>query len=249
MNIKFIPIILLLFTTTVAKAIDKTDTKKSKGKSKDYISLNIGMSVPISDFGSKDYTNDKAGFANTGVNAALVYISESLGKTPFGIALKFNFSSNPFSYSDFKIPFTNGSVNGASAGNYISYSGLIGINLKIPIDEFSIDLRLMGGLLSGALPKVNFVAVNSANAIVGTEYMKPASSNVICYSGEAGMRYRFSEKAEFTGNIGFMNAKTKYNTEFVATNSGTGQTSTQSGNIDIPYITIFASVGVIFKLN
>jgi len=92
---KTILVLLALITWLHATA-----QKKERIETNGYIGLSMGAAIPLGNFAKKDISNDKSGYAKTGVNLSLLHFGYRFGKH-FGIAAAWLGIINPVETKDF----------------------------------------------------------------------------------------------------------------------------------------------------
>lgn len=122
-----------------------------------YFGIAVGAGFPINEYVKKDFSDDKAGFANTGSNLQLNfcrYIYKDVG-----ILLRGNINTNPYdvyelakSYNT-RDTFSNISYS-VNSKNWYFVGGLAGLNYRIPLHDFGIELRALAGYQYAESPKV-----------------------------------------------------------------------------------------------
>ncbi|HVV54098.1 MAG TPA: outer membrane beta-barrel protein [Mucilaginibacter sp.] len=166
---------------------------------KSYIGLYGGLSVPRGDFASYNYDNNSAGFAKRGVTISIdgaYYFYKNLG---IGASLAFQ-DQGELKYNDTYI-LAQGYTNSFNAdyttvtavNRYHSLSFLAGPQYSFQYHKFILDLRASAGFIKvTSTPSLSIVmsGVPEQTDIID---QKSASGTVFGYSGNVGLRYKFSD--------------------------------------------------------
>jgi hypothetical protein len=112
-----------------------------------------GVSVPLGDFGLSKLTLP-AGYALTGYN---IKLGINYDITPYlGLAIQYQYIQNPFNNSkileDIRQKSTNITYNSYSSDPWKLQGMLMGLYYPMRAHKTTIDLRLMGALITGVLP-------------------------------------------------------------------------------------------------
>ncbi|HYG16470.1 MAG TPA: hypothetical protein VEC12_12005 [Bacteroidia bacterium] len=190
------------------------------------LSLNIGLSTPLADFASTDYANPASGYARMGTVGDLTY-TYLIGKY-FGVAAKFRFLVNPYSYKSIDEQLTTRYQSQGIDWQVTAYRYGMGTLLAggygcFPITgNVSIDAKLMGGYMLIRHPDVDARGWDDAQDyyFVGKK-MKDATG--FAASLEVGVKWKVSRHLAILANTDYYMARPRYE-EF--------QTST-TGNIEL----------------
>lgn len=150
-------LLLLILNLQIAQAQD------SKGS----IAILLGPSIPVGDFGSKDYDNVWAGFATTGAVFELA-VDYKLGKGNWGIAGIMRGQANGYDF----IAYENELQNRYSGVNWIVESDvwsvggiMLGAFRDFPIDKsISFKPRFLVGFPTASSPNITTTAYGFGNS-------------------------------------------------------------------------------------
>lgn len=195
-------------------AQDMPARQAEKKENKMYLALSVGPSFPLGKFGSKSINpDDGAGFANTGVNAALQY-GYLIGKN-FGIAANIGYAQYKLDEGPLKSMMVVEDPNfQVSADHWQYFSFLAGPMATVAAnDKLNFDFRLLGGLAH-----TNFPVISASSTYSGATSSENWQSAFAWQLG-TDMRYHLSSKACFFANLDYL--KTKPVTTITVTNGGT----------------------------
>jgi hypothetical protein len=195
-------------------AQDMPAGQAEKKENKMYLALSVGPSFPLGKFGSKSVNpDDGAGFAKTGVNAALQY-GYLIGKN-FGIAANIGYARYKVDEGPLKSMMVVEDPNfQVSADHWQYFSFLAGPMATVAANEkLNFDFRLMGGLAH-----TNFPVISASSSTSGASSSENWQSAFAWQLG-TDMRYHLSSKACFFANLDYL--KTKPVTTITITNGGT----------------------------
>lgn len=213
-----------------------------KGKSSDQrsvISFNIGPSLPMGDFGSKDISNDDAGAAKTGIALNLNYTYQ-LSKQ-FGLTGSLFYNTSPvdngiiedvidpddlpigIDLSDFKIH------------NWKWYGLIAGPQFSPRLsDNVGLNLRLMGGIANAASTSISYQGQTVVDEDMAATFIWQAG---------AGLHFGLGKNMFLFTNIDYQNLKPEFT---VTTDDGTGQEVSQTGKQKMCVLNLTAGFGIRF---
>jgi hypothetical protein len=193
--------------------------------------LNAGVSAPIKDFGSSSPTNDKAGYALTGLALKASAIIKPVRE--FGFVVSYLYSTNRFNTKQFDLDLTNSIPNinfSSSSTPWIARGPLGGMYLEIPLKvnrkDFSnqITLNFEGGAgyFKIISPEIITVASNYRQNVRVTSYA--SNCNSISYYFGSSMMFKLSPNfcLNFSGNYFYSEASFK-NAQISSTNGSPSQ--------------------------
>jgi len=196
-NMKNIQILVTLLFFSIA--LNTTAQEKVKS----YIGITAGPSFAVGDFsksevGSFNNWNNKAGFAKTGVSVEVEGACYFLPKIGIGGAIYYSnhggFSKEDVSklgdsYTD---AFAVNESTVSTSGNYSSINMMVGPYFSFPISKFTIDFRVMGGLLKSVATPSMIVLLEDQKDTT----FKQASSTASSFGWQVGggFRYALSDK-------------------------------------------------------
>jgi len=197
-----------------AQDVETKQAPKKEKENKMYLALSAGPSFPLGKFSSKSGNpDDGAGFANTGVNAALQY-GYLVGKH-FGFAANIGYSQYKLDEGPLKDMMIVEDPNfQLSADHWQYFSFLVGPMASVSANnKLNFDFRFLGGLAH-----TNFPVISASTSSSGAKSSENWQSAFAWQVG-ANARYSLSEKASLFANVDYL--KTKPVTEISVTNGGT----------------------------
>lgn len=229
-----------VFLFSIALFLSVTGFCQDKG----YVALSGGFSVPISDFASKDASNDGAGYALSGISGDVSF-AYKFGKN-FGLAMmlrqQFNAVDNQAVGEDIAksagVPFSNitstwWKVSGLMAGGYASF----------PVSsKMSVDFKAIAGFMAATSPEETiYFPYNGQQAWVK---LNTAKAYPFSYLVGVGYKYDLADRICFLMNFDYLGAKPEFND--VQITSSVGQTD--SNTFAMKFATINVNVGIGFRL-
>lgn len=149
-----------------------------------------GISVPVGDFGLSDFTLP-AGYAKTGYN---VKVGLSYDITSYiGFVLQYQYTQNPFNndkiLSDLRANDPDVQYNSYKSDPWKLQGVLVGVYYPFKTSKTTIDVRLLGGILSGVLPEsqLNETIPSLNNLNLNFKYIETSASN---FGFQAGFKIR-----------------------------------------------------------
>jgi hypothetical protein len=150
---------LLFFTFN----IQLVHAQNSKGT----IGILVGPSIPVGDFGSKNYDNGFAGFAVTGATFEIA-VDYKLGKGNWGVAATMRGQANSHDFMAYQNELENhyGGVNWFVESDVWTVGGImLGAFRDFPIDKsISFKPRFLVGFPSASSPNITTTAYGSGNS-------------------------------------------------------------------------------------
>lgn len=184
-----------------------------------------GISLPVGDFALSDFTLP-AGYAETGYH---VKISLNYDVTSYlGFVLQYQYTENPFNSDKFL-----SDLKGAHPDDqFISYKSdpwklqgmLLGLYYPFKTAKTTIDVRLLGGLLSGVLPEdeLNVTRPYLNNRNYNYQRSEVSASNLGFQAGIKG-RHQLYKQLILTASIDYLQTKINFeNIRVIDTNIGVG---------------------------
>jgi hypothetical protein len=186
---------IALITMAAFRAKAQDDDKHVKS----YVGFFGGLSIPMSDFKSVDYDNNKSGFAKKGVTFGLdgaYYFYKNLG---IGAAISFHDQGelNQTDADNLAAGYTasyqadQATVTTVDRYHYISF--LVGPQYSFTFGKFILDLRASGGVLKVSSTPSSQIQVVGVPEQTATFTQQKASGTVFGYSGDIGIRYKLSQ--------------------------------------------------------
>jgi len=167
-----------------------------------YISLAVGPSFTLDDFGRTDISDSTSGWAKTGVALEFTYAYRITHN--FGIQLQVNYSGNKFdnfayrdaldaAYSlDPNSPDTAFVVE--SASNWSSGGMLFGPYLRFPLSEsLSWDIRATAGFYGASSPDITIKANTTSGGKLEDYFHNGGKGYAFAYSVGTGFKYALSK--------------------------------------------------------
>ena len=174
-----------------------------------FLDLNVGPSIPLGDFSSKDANSNTSGYAIVGVKAQLglgINFYKSLG---FYISAFTDFNgTNPDNLTAKANNLYPGNNFSASSNSWNLYGGMVGLTYGIDTHKgILIDLKFTGGYLSAKSPEFSFTSSNGNFYKIDS---KSASSYTYCLS--VGSRYYIiKNELAITLAVEYMGSKPEFN--------------------------------------
>ncbi|HTA28213.1 MAG TPA: hypothetical protein VK809_10510 [Bacteroidia bacterium] len=188
-----------------------------------YIAIGRGFGVPNNSFVS---TGNAANGKVYSVSAALPGVISHCG-----LAFKFDYGSNGLNETQLQaslnsnnqasFPNINTSLAGA-VGQYTYTTLLTGVCLTYPAKHFTIDARILGGVMFAIVPNltVNYYDQTSGNN--GVYYQATTSGNAFCFDMGIGIRYAVLSKLYVMITADYLTASPSFN--YVTTGAGLSST-------------------------
>lgn len=167
---------LLVIAAVITACVSVNAQKVKQQNNKNFfVALSAGPAIPVSDFGSKNISNESAGLAKTGYNIQM-HLGYTLGKN-YGLMAEVLYAKHPVDDQVFH------NLN-ATADHWQYYGALIGPSLILPAGEkVKFDVRALAGA-----QRVNTFAVKYGNTVV----VKEDWSTAFALQFGADMRYNIS---------------------------------------------------------
>ena len=208
---KRLPVILLLIIIAQQGLSQKAD----KGS----LTLSLGPSIPLGDFGKKEFYNNKAGLAGIGQQATISY-DHKLGKT-FSLSVTFLAQRNPLNRKyvqeelgeahiigvigmytttlqpppQYAVPYSRDGNWKVDRSAWFVGSLLLGVSAEFPLKE-SGDLafftKAMIGVARASTPKLH--ATSSSDTAYVVQDQTSRSATGVSYTLKGGLKYNLSEK-------------------------------------------------------
>ncbi len=184
-----------------------TITSLAQWKAKNFIGFTSGLSSPVGDFSKADpgafnNWNNSTGFAKTGFSVGVEGAYYFLPKIGLGGSIYYSehggFSKNDAaklgdSYTD---AFGVDQSTVSTTGSYRSLNVMVGPYFSFPLKKFTIDMRVMGGLLKSISTPVMTVELEDQTEATFKQLSSPASA--FGWQVGAGFRYALTDKLGLT---------------------------------------------------
>ncbi|MGZ3750507.1 MAG: outer membrane beta-barrel protein [Mucilaginibacter sp.] len=174
-------------------------TVSVKAQVKSYVGFFGGLSTPQSDFAKTDYSNNKAGFAKTGVTFGLdgaYYFYKNLG---IGATIAFhdqgelNSTDANTLATGYTASFAADQSTVTAVDRYHYTSALLGPQYSFTYGKFIFDLRASAGILKVSSTPSTQIALVGVIDQTKTFSQQSASATVLGYGGNLGIRYKLSD--------------------------------------------------------
>jgi hypothetical protein len=173
--------------------------KAQESPVKSYVGFFGGLSIPLGDFRSTNYDNNKAGFANTGVVFGLdgaYYFHKNFG---IGGTIAFHdqgeIKSNDANIlaAGYTSSFSADQTTLTAVDRYHYWSALLGPQYSFTYGKFIIDLRVSAGILKVTSTPSTQMQLSGVISQTGIFSQQSASATVFGYGGNVGIRYKLSD--------------------------------------------------------
>ena len=189
----------ILTTALIILVSFKTKAQDTKEYVKSYISFLGGQSLPVSNFGQSNYSNNSAGFAKKGTVFGLegaYYFYKNLG---FVATLSYvdqgELSQNDVqNLSDgYNASFNKLYTNVTAVNRYNSLNLLGGPQYSFVYHKFTLDLRATAGIIkSYSTPSIQ-IQYTEGNSTLVTFSQNSSKGDAFAYGGGAGLRFSLGE--------------------------------------------------------
>ena len=154
---------LILSLITLGCQMNMAFSQEQKGT----VGILIGPSIPVGDFGSKDYDNVFAGYALTGATFEIA-VDYKLGKSNWGVAAAMRGQANSHDFIGYENELENryGGVNWIVESDVWTLGGImLGAFRDFPIDKsISFKPRFLVGFPSASSPNITTTAYGFGNS-------------------------------------------------------------------------------------
>lgn len=206
--------ILFFATCTINAQETPLVNNKSKKFNPEFLKIGnlgflAGVSLPVLDFASTDLSIPSAGFAKTGYVTKLTFGYEPVSYLGFKLSYThmqhaFNVTpeyTNAISASMARV-FRSSELSNLKVNNYILSGMMGGLYYPLHMQNTSIDVTIMGGLLTATLPETRFnLLINDTlNAIVVGESV----ANNFAISGGVHYRQKIYKALLFQAALDFL---------------------------------------------
>nr|WP_276898445.1 outer membrane beta-barrel protein [Pedobacter kyonggii] len=207
------------------------------------IGLNIGASIPINDYASKNPENLIAGLAKTGLSISLNYDLQLIKN--FGITAMVRMENNSFDANSLASTYNKniGSNWMVTADEWKSLNFLFGAFYSLPVKEtIQINFKGMIGANSLKQPAIFSTATYQGNSY----YIDKSEKRGLGFSYllGAGAKIKLSEEIVIQTGLDYCAAKPEFKDVVYSTNLGT--TTPQTGNTKFTTVNITAGIGYNF---
>lgn len=167
------------------------------------ISLSIGPSFSVGEFGSKSITNKNSGNADKGINLYFYYCYNVTRNLSVGTKIFYNSNKNNTEAVISDLNYSTGTTWTTNDSKWTSQGYMIGVTAHVPrTRKFIIDFRFYCGYLFLNSPE--YALTNSINSI---SYDK-AKGKSLGYSIGTGVSYFINKKWDILLNIDYISTNT-----------------------------------------
>jgi hypothetical protein len=211
---------------------------------KGFLSLSVGPSLPLGDYGSVNMNNDKAAFATTGHNIDLGYAT-TLGKN-IGIAVMYRYQANPFDEEAFETILDDIDPSykwTMDCEDWTSASLMLGLYGSFPIDSshVSFEMKAMFGYYSSTYPGYKLSAFYNGD----TYWIRQdnQSAGTLGYLIGAGFKFNVGERVCILLNADYSAADLEFERVTATSNIGLSGTGTIDQKIQTFNVTLGVGLG------
>jgi Outer membrane protein beta-barrel domain len=202
-------ILILVTAMLVGIALTAQENKVQK-EPKSYLVLGIGPSFPVSDFASANEENEKAGFAETGLNIDLTYGYKFMPYLSLEASALFNFNG-----IDKKI--LQGETS-ATVDHFQVISFLVGPAFSNPLsDNVDFGFRIRGGYASVNSPKLKY----AGETLVTEDW-----AGDLIWGGGFNMKFNAGKKTFIAFDVDYLQTKPEFKIEALGESISAKQTVT-----------------------
>jgi hypothetical protein len=181
------------------------------------ILFSFGPTKASGELGETNYRNGQSGFVEVGFSGSVSYLSPSFGG--FGFIVRGLGIVNPVDKGMLRVALEDQlldgssnitSISNAEMGAWSHLGGLGGVNLSLPADRLTFEVRALGGILKHSRPDLSFdyTAVSeNAQPFSGRLSVVGNSATALALQFEAGFRYKFSTGAALGVTAGYLSSK------------------------------------------
>ena len=234
-------VLITLFSLNV-KAQDDNPQAKS------YLGLLGGLSVPVSNFGQSNYSNNSAGFAKKGGTLGLdagIYLHKN-----FGIGITFSYQDQgELNAADvqnlangYNTSFVKNETNVTAVNRYQNVNLMAGPQYSFLYKRFTLDIRASAGIVKSiSTPSLGVVFNNTSNS---STYLNQLSSggNALAYGGSAGLRFSLGDSWDIGLKCNYINSD-----GIKIENSGPTYTGVGRYQTKLPITEIQTTLGISLK--
>jgi opacity protein-like surface antigen len=205
-NFTILSAILITLFSLTAKAQD------DKPEARSYMAFFGGLSVPLGDYASTNYSNNNSGFAKKGETYGLdfgIYLHKNWG---IGITLSYQDqgeldSLNAQSLANgYNSSFFKDQTSVTSVGRHTNLTFMAGPQYSFLYKSFTFDLRAQAGIIkSFTTPSTTIVFDYSSNS--GQTYEQESSGALsFAYGAMFGVRYNLSDSWDVGLKVNYINS-------------------------------------------
>jgi opacity protein-like surface antigen len=183
-------------------------------KSPSFIGITGGYAHIGGNLTKTEYSNNASGFAspaglNLGIEGAY-YFHKNVGIGGVFSNSSFYSKGKQALADGYKEDFDVDSTTVTDKGKYSTYNFLIGPYCSFPMKKFTIDTRIVVGLVSAKTPEFKVELEDQANA---TFYQKSSRANAFGFQAGAGIRYSIVKNLCVKFNVDYFYSKPDFKIE------------------------------------
>ncbi len=226
-----------------------------------YFAMNYGMGVPVGGFADKTGIG-YGGYAKPGFDMDYTF-GIPIKHSNFGIALKGSWFLNSFDNKSYvnTLQFSDPTKTyQPSIGGNIYTGGLImgGLYTTIPVNNFSFDFKLMGGIALCHMPTIDYETTDNSSyyPYAGTSNYTDTPTGSSAFAYDIGVDFRINPKNKyvevnpwrkvrtmgFIFSVDYSSAKPTVNTT-IDNNGGMANNPTTSTSVQVPISMLTFCVG------
>ena len=180
---------------------------------------------------------------SAGLSLPLGSFKDDATKTGFGWNLNYNYRFHKYWAASFEFGqafngIDENEMGVTSAGAWSPSFLMSGFVLKLPSDKFTLNFRLMGGLMFVTTPEIFAYYTDGDYFLINETFTTAVPLKI-----GAGFEYSFNEKSALCVNVDFMFSNIEYNTTVEYLLFGDYYISNE--NIEVNYSVLSFSVGYV----
>ncbi len=232
--------------------------KNGYSQDENFLGLSFGMAIPQGTYAEKDFTNEQAGYANTGFLFA--FDAAWFPEDYLGIAATFTYASN----NPDKVLYREDLINSIKEryptltlppNTEISYTMdvwkylnlFIGPTVTIPAGNFNFDLRAVAGV-SFAWPPSQSLSIQYPTGENFSHTVQNKATPTLGYSAGGGIRYAIKHGYVIRVTCEYCNLKPELEIQEVLLDD-TGQGDIETRKIDMPIKNIQLGIGIAYNFD
>jgi opacity protein-like surface antigen len=179
---------------------------------KSYVSLYGGFSNPVGAYGSNNYNNNEAGFANRGVTIGVdgaVYIHKNLAIGyifSFQDQGKLNFNNTYILAQGYTTSYNADETTVNAYDRFHNWNLLVGPQYSFTYKDFILDLRAFGGVVDVTSTPETEIVLTGIEQQTDAFYQRRSHGYSFGYGGSAGLRYKLSDSWSFGIKAAYISA-------------------------------------------
>ena len=189
----------ILTTAIIILVSLKTKAQDTKEYVKSYLGLTGGLSIPVGDFASTDYSNNKAGFAKRsvviGLSGAYYFYKNLAFAATFSFQDQGELSQNDAQTlaNGYNADFKTSSTNVTTVNRYHNLNLMGGPQYSFIYHKFIFDIRAAAGLIKSlSTPSISTEYTKSNNTYVIFN-QNSSTAKAFAYGAGAGVRFSLGD--------------------------------------------------------